>query len=452
VRRTTKFSAERRIAVEQSVLLAIALTAAAVLSDSDQWDHPALLTLLLAAALSSDRITVGLGSLRVSMVDIVCALAAALAGPAPAAVIVVIVMTIDAVSSRVPLHGAIANVSYLTATTVACGSAIESLVDAGTIVPGEGSFAVAVLVATVCTKCINLAVLLYTRSIAGYPWRQELRESTIPILPWDAVGIFVAAGTAHAYQTIGIEAIVVLIVVLYLFRALLQNIANAEQRAREIARIAADRDRYMQEALAAEERERRRLAAELHDDALQTLLSARADLVEGLSGDETRLVTAHDAVASAVSKLRDLMVRLGPTSSPGPIGPTVRGLADRMGRRAGFEPHVDVASDIEQLDDQLVFHVARELLNNVAKHAHATHVEVRAWCEDGNVVLEVTDDGVGFDGVDRLEVLESGHIGLALLEQRVATRGGTLDIGSGPAGGTQARAVVPVAEGAMVGA
>jgi signal transduction histidine kinase len=430
--------AERRITTEQAALLAATVVCAVAVSDESQWARPELLVLLLGVALATDRMAVAIGELRVSMVDSGIVIAAVIAGPAPGVLIAGLVLLLDAYLSRLPRHVVFANLAANCAPALIAGVIVMYAIDVDLATPGAGSYLIVVAIASAVYKALNLALLIYARGIVGHSRHDQVRNTVIPLLPWEAVGLAINAATAHIYVTVGIEAVVALVVVLLFFRLLLDNIAAAEQRQREIARIAAERERYLQEALKAEERERARIAAELHDDTLQTLLSARADLVDGLDGDHARFAEARDAVTAAVSKLRDLMVRLGP--APGTeddVAGTIHGLAERIGRRAGFETDIAIDPAIAHTTDALVVGIVRELLTNVAKHARATHVGVSvAPAPDGAVLVEVVDDGVGFDPVARAAAQGDGHVGLALIEQRAASRAGALDIRERPGGGT----------------
>jgi two-component system NarL family sensor kinase len=93
--------------------------------------------------------------------------------------------------------------------------------------------------------------------------------------------------------------------------------------------------------------------------------------------------------------------------------------------------------------DALVYRVAREALRNVAEHAGASSVHVRAARTGDRVVLAVADDGAGFDGARRPARAEEGHVGLTLLEDLVRGAGGTLDVRSAPGAGTTVVLEVP---------
>jgi signal transduction histidine kinase len=93
---------------------------------------------------------------------------------------------------------------------------------------------------------------------------------------------------------------------------------------------------------------------------------------------------------------------------------------------------------------EALYRIAQEALNNVAKHAYATHVTLRltvssAGAPGGTLVLEVQDDGVGFDPQRGYP----GHLGLQSMEERAARAGGTLAVDSAPARGTMLRVRIP---------
>jgi signal transduction histidine kinase len=93
----------------------------------------------------------------------------------------------------------------------------------------------------------------------------------------------------------------------------------------------------------------------------------------------------------------------------------------------------------------LVLSLARELLNNAAKHAQADVVQVTVARQDGHVLLEVADDGKGLDAEAVAAAPMAGHIGLASMTQRVEAVGGTLDLRKAPSGrGTTILARLPI--------
>jgi two-component system NarL family sensor kinase len=96
------------------------------------------------------------------------------------------------------------------------------------------------------------------------------------------------------------------------------------------------------------------------------------------------------------------------------------------------------------LEDQLLFSLGRELLTNAAKHSRASEVCVTVERENGRLVLEVADDGVGCDEAGRLAARRGGHIGLASTAERVDALGGRFDVESAPGEGMRVRVAIPL--------
>ncbi|HYE94571.1 MAG TPA: two-component regulator propeller domain-containing protein, partial [Rubricoccaceae bacterium] len=200
--------------------------------------------------------------------------------------------------------------------------------------------------------------------------------------------------------------------------------------------------------LIALERVRLRIASDLHDDvgsklgsiALMTeMVATRADLGARERGQLEEVARAARRMAG---DLRDIVWLVRPGH-------------DTLGDLAAKLEHVaagmldGVAVTVEAADGaeaplpmearRHLFLVYREALHNVARHARATRVAVRLAREPGGLVLEVRDDGAGFDP----SAATDGN-GLASLRERARQLGGTLDLESRPGGGTTLRLVVPL--------
>ncbi|WCB92679.1 hypothetical protein DSM104299_01377 [Baekduia alba] len=237
--------------------------------------------------------------------------------------------------------------------------------------------------------------------------------------------------------------------------ALASFLATAIERLRheaEIAALATLRGRLVAENLEAEERVRQRISEQLHDGALQDLLAARQDLVEAAAttGDAaTRnemLGYAREGVERAVKLLREAVHALHPVVlQHGGLEAAMQAAADQAARQGSFRAEVRVDPAAAGLRDELVLSLARELLNNAAKHAQADVVQVTVARQDGSVLLEVADDGLGLDPDAVAAAPMHGHIGLASLTQRVEAVGGTLDLRGAPGGrGTTVLARLPI--------
>lgn len=224
---------------------------------------------------------------------------------------------------------------------------------------------------------------------------------------------------------------------------------SLERERGERARAEASQGRARRLALQlldAEEKERGRLSQALHDESVQNLLVVLQDLREAQRGDPEALERAEAVVSMTVRQLREVVFELHPVGSAheGTVG-AIRAVADRQARRANFRHRISVAEEVCGIQDLLLFSVARELLSNVAKHAAASEVSLIIDKVGGRLVLEVGDDGRGFDPDSVDAAAEAGHVGLTLVAERLEALGGSLEIESANGQGTQVRAVFPAA-------
>lgn len=232
----------------------------------------------------------------------------------------------------------------------------------------------------------------------------------------------------------------------------LVQVPIAVSLARRVQRHEKDRARLLERALSASERERKEIAAGIHDGVVQDL----AAVGYGITGLRAFLPPERHEMANrlgsmvrgSVEALRRLMVDIYPPDLSG------AGLAAAMGelaeplRAAGVTVDLDV-DPLPPLSPDVaatLYRMARETLLNVAKHAGATTVRVRLAAGDGRageaVRLVVADDGVGLppEGIDKRD---GGHLGLRLLVDKIAELGGELTVATAPTGGTVADARVP---------
>ena len=204
----------------------------------------------------------------------------------------------------------------------------------------------------------------------------------------------------------------------------------------------------LHEAAAAEER--LRIARDLHDNFLQTLAAIKLHLERckivmqkdaGRAGEGIERIheIATHGLAEARSYLSELRL-MGP--EPSRFREAISRCAGDAATRGGFEAHLDVKTFEESMAPNVAlagFQILRELLNNAATHSKAQNVQVRVAAENGKLVLEVEDDGVGFDVAKvRAEKGSQGHLGLVGVEERAQQSDGTLELTSKPGKGTRA--------------
>jgi two-component system, NarL family, sensor kinase len=211
------------------------------------------------------------------------------------------------------------------------------------------------------------------------------------------------------------------------------------RRTELVNRLAEERARLLDDALEAEQRERRTLAESLHDHALQNLLSARHDVEEAAdAASHPALDRADAALVATVRELRDAVFELHPyVLDEAGLQAALRSVAQQAESRGGLVLALDLHYDGRHPRESLLFSAARELLSNVVRHAEADRLAVRLAEAGGEVELVVEDDGRGFPPERLAERLAEGHVGLASQRVRIEAAGGSLHVASAPGEGTR---------------
>lgn len=264
--------------------------------------------------------------------------------------------------------------------------------------------------------------------------------------PYDAVTTR-AAEVWRGFAGIAVSSLVALIVLLL---PILWHLLD------KVRRSQAQREAMLQRAVDASTDERRRIAGTLHDGLVQELAATsfavssaaeRADAVRqvALASD---LRDAAGTVRTSIGGLRSLLVDIYPPSL-GASGMTaaLEDLAASV-RLRDIDVHLAVAAEVVAgLDDpqkRLIYRVAQECLLNSARHAEAQTVWVSLERDNGYVVLDLRDDGVGFNPDDVLAHPSDGHFGLRVLGDVSAEAGADLHVASAPGYGTHWRMRIPV--------
>jgi two-component system, NarL family, sensor histidine kinase UhpB len=228
-------------------------------------------------------------------------------------------------------------------------------------------------------------------------------------------------------------------------------VADVTERRREALELARSREatrRLSASVVEAREEERRRIARELHDELGQRLTALKLDLThlacrEGRPTEVDGMLALLDETVASVRRiatdLRPLMLDdLG-------LNAAIEWLARDASQRLGIpiearlpltEPPLSTRASIA------LYRMVQEALTNVARHSHATKVQVRLDAAAEGLTLTVQDDGVGF-GEDALHA--AGGFGLLGLRERAEMLGGELVIGSAPDGGGLITVRLPLA-------
>jgi PAS domain S-box-containing protein len=231
-----------------------------------------------------------------------------------------------------------------------------------------------------------------------------------------------------------------------LFTVILRDITERMRAQEELSTFAAD-------AHAIREGEKARVARELHDELAQSLTALKMDTIwlrdngqaqpDTAAGKLTAMVGMLDTAVAATrriaSDLRPLLLDdLG-------LAPAIEWLANNFTQRSGVPCEVDVDEELELQEPYAtaVFRIVQESLANVAKHAHATEVNVLVARTPRAVVLDVSDNGRGFETA---APRKRHSLGLMGLRERAQLLKGTATIESEPGKGTRVQVRIPVNE------
>jgi PAS domain S-box-containing protein len=191
-----------------------------------------------------------------------------------------------------------------------------------------------------------------------------------------------------------------------------------------------------------EERERRRLATDLHDNIGQVLAllqirlgSLRQELPSPKMAAD--LDEARTLLSQIIASTRSLTLEMGlPVLHELGFASGVEWLGEKFHKQYGLKVEVNcepLPAYIDSARETFLFRAVRELLTNVAKHARARRVSISTRAADREFILEVADDGIGFE-VSRLS--EVAGFGLFSIAERISNQGGNMEVTSAPGQGT----------------
>jgi signal transduction histidine kinase len=226
--------------------------------------------------------------------------------------------------------------------------------------------------------------------------------------------------------------------------------ALVERHAREIdevrerletARQTPDtRRRLLADIVHAQEEERRRLAGDIHDDAVQAMTAVLLRI--GLLGsrldkpDQISLVEElEESIRDTIGRLRRLIAGLSPPElDRAGLAPAVRSALDQL----KLEFKIDYSLENRLIREPgpeartIAYRIVQEALANTRKHSGATRVDVLLETQEHGLCTSVTDDGLGFDVESTLAVVRPGHLGLKAMRERAELAEGWLQIESQP--------------------
>ena len=223
-----------------------------------------------------------------------------------------------------------------------------------------------------------------------------------------------------------------------------------------------EQSRHMQEQLRllsrqlllAQEEERKKISRELHDQIAQTLTGINvrlASLKTGATLNNKGLQKKISSTQRLVEKSVDIVHRFARELRPTVLDdlgliPALHSFMKSFTRRTGVRASLTAFAAVEQLDTAkrtVLFRVAQEALNNVARHAHASRVEVNIQKLRDRVCMKIKDDGKSFDVERALHANGGKRLGLLGMRERLEMVGGSFGVESAPGKGTTIQAKIP---------
>jgi signal transduction histidine kinase len=238
-----------------------------------------------------------------------------------------------------------------------------------------------------------------------------------------------------------------------LLGALAEETMVALHNARRFQDLSDERGRIQE----LQEEARRRLARDLHDGPTQSLATiamrasfARRLLARDVGAAEEEMGRAEELARRTTREVRHMLFTLRPLilESQGLVS-ALQQLADKTYSLTGHAVVVEIDPEavdgLEMSRQGMVFFVAEEAVNNARKHAEAEHIWVRMYRAGGALVMEIEDDGVGFNvGAVDASYAQRGSLGMVSMRERSELLGGTLSVDSAEGRGTTVRLTVPL--------
>lgn len=327
-------------------------------------------------------------------------------------------------------------------------SALESVLALGGVALVTSGVALAHLYPQIPT--IAFAYLLVVLALAS--WRGLFAAILASLLSFFAYLYFLVP-PLYTFLIPRIQDLLTLVVFLataiitgHLASTLRQRVEQAQDREREMRRL------YAQAQTLAALQERQRLARELHDSVSQALygigLSAHTAL-EALENDPEQVRSSLNDVLelteAGLAEMRALLFELRPESL------AIEGLVAALMKQAtmlrtrhqlGVQTELGREPNLSLEQKEALYRVAQEALHNTVKHAGAKAVTLCLLDQANEIVLQVRDDGKGFDPMGSFP----GHLGLRSMLERMTKINGTLSIKSAPGAGTCLKATIRLPE------
>jgi signal transduction histidine kinase len=228
-----------------------------------------------------------------------------------------------------------------------------------------------------------------------------------------------------------------------------QIVAEREltSRLEELRAADADRRQLLGDLARAQERERERIAEEIREDAIEPLVAValRLQTVQRTGGGDVAesVSKLERSVGDAITQLRHLTFTLHPEMlSRTTLAVALRDLLDHMIRRAAVRTNLEnrLTHEPDTVTRIRAYRIAQQAIANAVRHGQPELVTVVLDEREGDLVLVVTDDGVGFDATSAPAVPDAG---LSLMRRRAELAGGRVEVWSEPGQGTSVEVTLP---------
>jgi signal transduction histidine kinase len=214
----------------------------------------------------------------------------------------------------------------------------------------------------------------------------------------------------------------------------------------ELRKSATDRSSLLAHIVEAQEEERQRIATDIHDDSVQVMTAVALRLATirrraGADHDDPVFRALEHDVRQSIARLRHLMFVLSPPALEAHgIAAALHAFLAQVSEEAGLDYSLDdtLRTEPDAQVRTIVYRIAQEAVTNICNHAHASRIDIALREGDAGVVVEITDDGLGFDA-ERVEPSPLGHLGLLAMRERAEQSGGWWTVESQPGSGTTVR-------------
>lgn len=248
--------------------------------------------------------------------------------------------------------------------------------------------------------------------------------------------------------------------IMYLFSpVILTTIINVELRLRSrdkqhYTELEKERQVHLSRVIEAQEKARQRIAREIHDESIQTLLATashteRLKFIDNIDEIKTKAIWIEKNIRSTVVELRRISLELRPTilDDLGLI-PALRWLIDQPDFKENLKIQILTSGDEIKISPEVelaIFRVVQEALNNVKNHANADSATISIKLAPSVLTVSVRDNGQGFRVPRRLTSLAiQGKLGLIDIQERIQLLGGRLLVKSKPNAGTLLLMEIPI--------